>query len=52
MLFSFELTLIYMVLLYVRIGQHKLQRSENIFVIYAWGGRCDCYFNWIYSDST
>ena len=37
MLFSFGLTLIYMVLLYVRIGQHKLQRSENIFVIYAWG---------------
>lgn len=37
-LFSFALTLFYVLLLYVRIGLHKLQRSENIFVIYIFWG--------------
>lgn len=38
MLFSFVLSFVYIILLYVRIGQHKLQRSENIFVIYIFLG--------------
>lgn len=37
-MFSFSLTFIYMLLLYARIGKHKLQRSENIFVLYIFFG--------------
>lgn len=37
-LFSFILILFYILLLYIRIGLHKLQRAENIFVIYIFFG--------------
>lgn len=37
-LFSFVLCSVYIVLLYIRIGQNKLRRSENVFIIYIFFG--------------